>query len=114
MTDLPRHDPFALVTVRVEPERHGVEGWFSGLGLVGAEEVTVQRFADPVLQSSMDRVLASLPMDTLAAEVDVDGDAQGVRVIGAVRTKGGCSLLAGAAYVFGGTWSGHIGIRKVW
>jgi len=111
MTDLPRHDPFALVTVRVEPERHGPEGWFSGLGLVGPEVPTVRRFDDAALQAAVDRVLSSLPADSRAAELEVGADQRGVAVVVAVKLSQGWSLRGGIAYDLDGTWGGKVNLR---
>jgi hypothetical protein len=106
MTDLPR-DPFALVTVPVPR----LKGWFSGLGLVGAEEVTVRRFDDAALQAAVDRVLSGLPADRRAAELEVGADQRGVAVVVAVKFPHGWSLRGGIAYDMDGTWGGKVNLR---
>lgn len=85
------------------------------LGLLGPLPPTeVRVFSDEALRRSMDKVLASLPPDSKAAEVGVGFDAGGVQVVGVYKTAGGWSILAGVSYERGGQWGGSVSARKVW
>lgn len=74
----------------------------------------VRRFSDDALNASIEKVLASLPADTKAAEVNVGFDAQGVRVVGAIRLDAGWSLLGGVQWDRGGEWGGSVSVRREW
>lgn len=79
------------------------------LGLVSPP--TVRRFSDEALQAQVDKVLAGLPADRVAAELSVGFDQQGVMVVGAVKLNHGWSLLGGVSYDYAGTWGGKVGVR---
>lgn len=71
-------------------------------------------FADADLRAAVDKVLASLPEDRWAVELDVDGDDEGVQIVGAIKSDNGWSLIGAASYVYGGKWAGHVAVRKEW
>jgi hypothetical protein len=102
MTDL------TLIDVPVEPERaYG----FSPVTLYSPEVPTRRIFADSVLQAEVDRVLAGLPGDRSAAELEVGADAEGVQLVVAVKLSAGWSLRGGVSWSPGGTWGGKVAIR---
>ena len=83
--------------------------WRNGLGLLSLP--TVRRFSDSALQAQVDKVLAGLPADRKAAELQVGFDQQGVQVVGVVKLDHGWSLLGGVSYDYGGAWGGQVSVR---
>jgi len=86
-------------------------------GLLGAPEPpSVRRFSDEALQAQVDRVLASLPADKRAVEVEVGGEKRGdetvVAGIVAVRLSAGWSLR-GQVNWEPGVWGGRVAARWV-
>ena len=82
------------------------------LGLLSPPPVPTRRiFADAALQTEVDRVLASLPGDRSAAELEVGADAQGVQVVVACKLGSGWSLRGAVGYEYGGSWSGQVAVR---
>jgi hypothetical protein len=71
----------------------------------------IRRLADPGLQASMARVLASLPEGTNAATIDVGFDSQGIQAVGVVKLQGGWSVLGMLDRRYAGDWSGHVALR---
>lgn len=72
------------------------------------------RFSDQALQASIDKVLATMPEDRKALELEIDGDAKGVHVVGVFKTPDGWSVLGGVSYDKGASWGGQIAVRKEW
>lgn len=91
-----------IVTVHAEPLSRV-------LGLVSPP--TVRRFSDAALQAQVDKVLAGLPTDRKAAELQVGFDQQGVQVVGVVRLDHGWSILGGVSYDSSSSWGGLVRVR---
>jgi len=104
-------DPLAIETVVV-----GKRPAWRRLGLIGqdAPPLEVRRFSGEALRESMEKVLAGLPADSKAAEVEMGFDARGVQWVGAVKLSAGWSILGGVQYDFGGAWGGQVSLRRVW
>lgn len=75
---------------------------------------TVRRFADNQLQESINRVLAGLPDESKAVELDIEGNAHGVTGVIAAKLGAGWSLVGGIQYRPGEQWSGQVVARRVW
>ena len=100
-----------LTLIEVPVERRSVSR-VPMLGLLSPPPVPTRRiFADAVLQAEVDRVLAGLPGDRSAAELEVGADAQGVQVVVAVKLGSGWSVRGGASWSPGGTWGGRVAVR---
>lgn len=97
-----------LIDVPVEQEQ--ADG-FRGLGLLTPQVPTLRRFSDTQLQAAVDKVLAGLPADRVAAELEVGADAQGVQCIVAVKLQHGWSLRGGGYYDYDGEWGGQVAVR---
>ena len=81
-----------LTLIEVPVERRSVSR-VPMLGLLSPPPVPTRRiFADAALQSEVDRVLAGLPGDRSAAEIEVGADAEGVQLVVAVKLNAGWSL----------------------
>lgn len=99
-----------LTLIDVPVERRSVSR--VPLGLLSPSPTPTRRiFADSALQAEVDRVLAGLPGDRLAAELEVGADAQGVQVIVACKLSAGWSLRGGVSWSPGGTWGGKVAVR---
>ena len=100
-----------LTLIEVPVERRSVSR-VPMLGLLSPPPVPTRRiFADAALQTEVDRVLAGLPGDRSAAEIEVGADAQGVQAIVAVKLSAGWSLRGGVFYDRDGTWGGKVAVR---
>jgi hypothetical protein len=99
-----------LTLIEVPVERRATSR--TPLGLMSPPPVPTRRiFADSVLQNEVDRVLAGLPGDRSAAELEVGADAQGVQLVVAVKLNAGWSLRGAVGYEYGGSWSGQVAVR---
>lgn len=67
--------------------------------------------ADPVLQASLEKVLATIPADHIGATVDVGADQQGIQAVGVIRLRKGWSVGGVYDRRFSGEWSGHVQVR---
>jgi hypothetical protein len=74
----------------------------------------IRRFADEGLQASIDKVLADLPADRKAVELEIGFDQKGIQVVGVFHTRDGWTVLGGVSYDKGGNYGGTIGVRKEW
>ena len=98
-------DRYDLIEVRLGPRQ-------SFYGLLGAPEPpSVRRFSDEALAAAVDKVLASLPADKRAAELEVGADQNGVAAVVAVRLSAGWSIRGGVYYTSGREWGGKVSIR---
>jgi len=88
--------------------------WPFGLLGTSVPAPTVRQFVDSQLQDSIAKVLAGLPGEAKAVELDIAGNAQGVTGVIAVKLGAGWSLAGGVSYIPGGEWSGQVTARKVW
>lgn len=103
-----RRPPPEIIDVEVSPR----PGRWLGLGLLGGPQpVTVRRFSDAALQAQIDRLLAALPKDVKAAELEIGADPEGVQVAVAVNLKHGWTIRGGVSYDYGASWGGKVGIR---
>ena len=101
-----------LTLIEVPVERRATSRTPVRLGLMSEPPVPTRRiFADAALQTEVDRVLAGLPGDRSAAEIEVGADAQGVQLVVAVKLNAGWSLRGGVSWNPGGTWGGRVSVR---